>query len=70
MRAPRSNAVAFCLWAVVFFGTAAALTGCVRNVTVCATYDRRLGAERADRYARDSAGASVCADVAPPGSDG
>lgn len=55
------------LWAAVWIGLIAltALTGCVRNVTVCATYDRRLGSESPERYARDSAGASVCADVAP-----
>ena len=44
--------------------------GCVRGVQVCATYDRRLGAESADRFARHNAGASVCADMTPPGSDG
>ena len=40
-----------------------ALGACVTRVQVCASYDRRLGQERAERYARDSAGASVCADV-------
>lgn len=41
------------------------LTGCVTRVTVCTTYDRRLGRERPDvgQYGRDNAGASVCADV-------
>lgn len=42
------------------------LAGCVRSVTVCTTYDRRLGTETPDRYARDNAGASVCADLTPP----
>ncbi len=41
--------------------------GCVRSITVCTTYDHQLGRENENRYARDSAGASVCADVSPPG---
>lgn len=40
--------------------------GCVRNVQVCATYDRRLGRESVDRTGRQNMGASVCADMAPP----
>ena len=42
------------------------LAGCVTRVQVCTSYDHRLGNERPDRYARGSAGASVCADVEPP----
>lgn len=36
--------------------------GCVTRVQVCTSYDRRLGHER-EQLARDSAGASVCADL-------
>jgi hypothetical protein len=43
------------------------LSGCVTRVTVCSTYDQRLGRETPDRYGRSSAGASVCAEVTPPG---
>lgn len=41
------------------------LGACVTRVQVCASYDRRLGRERAavGEQARNNAGASVCADV-------
>lgn len=39
------------------------LSGCVRSVTTCVTYDHALG--RSDAYPRDGAGASVCAEVGP-----
>lgn len=44
----------------------ALLVGCVTRVTVCATYDHRLGRETPERYAKDSIGTSVCADAEPP----
>jgi hypothetical protein len=43
------------------------LSGCVRSVTVCTTYEHRLGHETPDKYARGSTGASVCAYLTPPG---
>lgn len=49
--------------AVVALGLA---LGCVRSVTVCATYDRQL--QRPDSttgLSRDAAGASVCAEAGP-----
>lgn len=55
------GAVVFAVWFM--------FSGCVRNVTICATYDRRLGRESTERYARSSTGASVCADVSPAGAE-
>lgn len=51
--------------AIVMMLSAALLVelGCVTRVQVCTTYDRRIGRERPGEYARDGAGASVCADV-------
>lgn len=57
------------IWAVLFttFATCAALqAGCVRSVTVCTQYDRRLGTD-ANGWQRDGASASVCAELVPPG---
>lgn len=58
-------------WAGMFgFGVACVLSmvlnGCVRSVTVCTQYDRRLGAD-ANGWQRDGASASVCAEIVPPG---
>lgn len=64
-RADHSAAV---IWAVLFvtFVCCAAAQGCVRTVTVCTQYDRRLGTD-ANGWQRDGASASVCAEIVPPG---
>lgn len=42
------------------------VVGCVRTVTVCTQYDRRLGTD-ASGWQRDGASTSVCAEIVPPG---
>ncbi len=54
---------------VAWFSVIVVLPGCVRSVTVCATVDHGLQRSTYERPARDSAGASVCAEVVPPGDD-
>ena len=56
-------------WGLVFallVAVAVVLSSCVTRVQVCTSYDRRLGRETIERYARDNVGASVCADIEPP----
>jgi hypothetical protein len=52
-------------WCAVL-GVVFAQPGCVRSVTVCTQYDRRLGADQ-NGWQRDGMSASVCAEVTPPG---
>jgi hypothetical protein len=54
--------LALLIGALLIFGVLS-LAGCVTRVQVCGSYDRRLGRENESRYARDSAGGSVCADL-------
>lgn len=64
---PLGDFFADTVWFVLFFVfacCAVAQTGCVRSVTVCTQYDRRLGAD-SNGWQRDGASASVCAEVGP-----
>ncbi len=66
---PDEDHIATVIWAVlfvVFVACAFAQSGCVRTVTVCTQYDRRLGTD-SNGWQRDGASASVCAEVVPPG---
>lgn len=54
------------LLVLVFLGIWTLCVGCVRSVTVCTQYDRRLGAD-VNGWQRDGASASVCAELVPPG---
>lgn len=60
-----SAALPYAILALWLAFAAALLAGCVTRVQVCASYDRRLGRERAaaGEQARNNAGASVCADL-------
>lgn len=64
------DAFADTVWLVLFFVfvccAVAASSGCVRSVTVCTQYDRRLGTD-ANGWQRDGASASVCTEIVPPG---